>query len=397
MNRFEQRAAALFEERFGYASREAFFAPGRVNLIGEHIDYNGGRVMPCSLSLGTYAAASPRGDGMIRLVSADAGSSASIEVGELTALPLKPAAFRGFGWAAYPLGVAAQLIARGYGIGGFDMAVCGSLPRGSGLSSSASLEVLTCAVLRSFYAPELGGVEAARVSLAAERDCAGVNCGIMDQFVCAMGRRGAAILLDTATLEYGYFPFELGSCSLLIMNTKKPRRLADSKYNERRAECEEALRLINAHNGMNAASLCELSPEGFDSVSGCLPPLLLKRARHAVTENARTLQASAALIKGDMEAFGRLLNASHDSLRYDYEVTGSELDAMVTAARRQPGVLGARMTGAGFGGCAIALAPTGSVESIAEAIRAEYDRATGYCSEIYAAETGEAPFGKDEV
>ncbi|MBO4562822.1 MAG: galactokinase [Clostridia bacterium] len=397
VNKYESEVCSVFEARFGHAPARTFFAPGRVNLIGEHIDYNGGRVMPCSLSLGTYAAASPRADGRIRLVSADMrGGVIEADIGAVSALECRPECFSGFGWAAYPLGVAAKLASRSHSIGGFEMAVCGSLPRGSGLSSSASLEVLTCAVLKELFGLTLDGVSASLLSLEAERDCAGVNCGIMDQFVCAMGRRGAAVLLDTHTLEYGYFPFDPGENVLLIMNTKKPRRLADSKYNERRAECEEALRLIGGLFEPQKTALCEITPEEFASVSAVLPEPLLRRARHAVTENRRTLEAAEALEAGDIARLGRLINASHDSLRDDYEVTGRALDTIVEAARSHPAVLGARMTGAGFGGCAIAIAERSAAEDVIAHVSALYRSRIGYDCEIYTAETGDAPFGKDD-
>ena len=391
MNEYEIAALALHGERFGGEAR-LFFAPGRVNLIGEHIDYNGGRVLPCSLSLGTYAAAAPA-DGAISLASADIpGKAVSVPLEELFSLPLTPASFARYGWAAYPLGVAAVLHSAGYSFGGFTMAVCGSLPRGSGLSSSASLEVLTCAVIEGLYGVGLTGPEAAKLSLCAERDCAGVNCGIMDQFICANGRKNTAMLLDTNTLEYSYSRFEPGEFELLIMNTKKPRRLADSKYNERRAECEEALRLINAASGTDHSALCAVTEEELTAAGYVLPPLLFRRARHAVTENARTLTASAALEEGDMNILGRLLTASHRSLRDDYEVTGKELDSIVNAALAQEGVLGARMTGAGFGGCAIALCRRDCAAAASERIAARYKAETGLDCEICAAETGDSPF-----
>lgn len=369
------------------------FAPGRVNLIGEHIDYNGGRVMPCAISLGTYGAAGRRKDGKICLVSADfPGSYTEASVEEIKAISDIPAAFKKFGWAAYPLGVAKKLMLRGADIGGFSLVVTGSMPRGSGLSSSASLEVLTCAVLKELFKIELDGVEASKVSLEAERDCAGVNCGIMDQFACAMGRRDRAILLDTNTLEYEYFPFDTGDCTLLIMNTNKPRRLADSKYNERRSECEEALSVIEKCFEPEKKSLCELSIEEFERVKDKLPEKIMRRARHAVTENARTREAAEALKNGDMKGFGRLLNASHDSLKNDYEVTGKELDSIVYAARAQEGVLGARMTGAGFGGCAIALVKNEYADNMIKAVKEIYKNETGYNCEIFKAGISDSPF-----
>ncbi len=393
MSSAANRAAALFKSEFGCEGR-GFFAPGRVNLIGEHIDYNGGRVMPCSLSIGTYACAQ-KAEGRIRLVSYDLpGKAVSVTVEELRSLPLTPDAFRRFGWAAYPLGVAAQLIARGYRAGGFDMAVCGDLPRGSGLSSSASLEVLTCAVLDGLYGPWLDGRQAAEVSLAAEHDCAGVNCGIMDQFVCASGVEGHALLLDTHTLDFEYEPFDLDGDVLLIMNTKKPRKLTDSKYNERRSECEEALAAVNSVLETPRAALCALTRRELDACRAVLSPVLFRRARHAVTENERTLAAAEALKAGDREALGRLLTASHESLRYDYEVTGEHLDAIVDAALMQEGVLGARMTGAGFGGCAIALCRAECAEAASRETARVYLEKTGIECEMIPVQTGSSPFGR---
>ena len=395
MNEYALRASDLFKTCFRTNPEAVLFAPGRVNLIGEHIDYNGGRVMPCSLSLGTYAAAARRNDGVIRLVSVDMGGAVVETTSqELASLPCVPLSFARFGWAEYPLGVAAKLIENGFYIGGFEMAVCGDLPRGSGLSSSASLEVLTCAVLKELFFIRLTGEQAALVSLAAERDCAGVNCGIMDQFISANGRKDHAMLLDSHTLENEYLPFDLKDAALLIMNTKKPRRLADSKYNERRSECEEALRIINA-NGLEKKCLCDIDEDEFASVEAILPEPLRRRARHAVTENVRTLLAADALREGDIAALGRLMNASHDSLKDDYEVTGKELDSIVYAARDPQGVLGARMTGAGFGGCAIAIVEKARAKEVIENVTARYKAETGLDCEIYAAETGESPFGKE--
>ena len=398
MDRYAKKANERFAAMTGSEPAAALFAPGRVNLIGEHVDYNGGRVMPCSLSVGTYGAASVRDDGVIRAASADmAEAPAVISAEELFALPLEPRAFARFGWAAYPFGVAAKLHAKGFRFGGFDLTVCGSLPRGSGLSSSASLEILTAAAIKALYGIALDGVEASVISVEAERDCAGVNCGIMDQFVCAVGRKAHAVSLDAATLDYDYFPFDLGENTLLIMNTKKPRRLADSKYNERRAECERAKELLGERLGRRLAGLCELTPEEFEEAKGVLPDTLERRARHAVYENRRVIDASFALKAGDLKEFGRLLDASHDSLRDDYEVTGRELDSIVAAARAHEGVLGARMTGAGFGGCAIALVRKDRAEdAIAETARI-YKNETGYDCEIFRAETADAPFARQEV
>ena len=395
MDNFEERVKDCYSDNFGKKEDICLFAPGRVNLIGEHIDYNGGRVMPCSLSVGTYGAAGLRSDGKIALVSADLKDSfVETSVEEIGSLEEKPEFFSGFGWAAYPLGVVRKLLSMGHKIGGFNMAVTGSLPRGSGLSSSASLEILTCAVLKKLFGLDIDGVEASKLSVEAERDCAGVNCGIMDQFVCAMGRKDGAILLDTATLEYEYKPFDLGDKVLLIMNTRKPRRLADSKYNERRSECERAIGMIGGEFEPAKKALCELTPSEFEGVKNRLSEPVVRRAKHAVYENERTYEAAEALEKGDMEKFGRLLNESHDSLKDDYEVTGKELDSIVYAARAQEGVLGARMTGAGFGGCAIALVKREKADQVISAVTRIYKNETGYDCEIFKAETHDAPFAR---
>lgn len=395
MDNYLDKVRDCYSDYFGREEEIDLFTPGRVNLIGEHIDYNGGRVLPCSLSVGTYGAASKRDDGRIMLVSADfSGSYIETEVSVIEEINDDPDSFRAFGWAAYPLGVFKKLIMRGHKMSGFEMAVTGSLPRGSGLSSSASLEVLTCAVLKKLFGLELDGVTASIVSLEAERDCAGVNCGIMDQFVCAMGKKDHAILLDTSTLDYEYSPFFLKDHALLIMNTKKPRRLADSKYNERRSECEKALLIIGKKFDKEKKNLCEITPEEFEKVEELLPDPIRRRAKHAVYENRRTLDSETALKNGDIDFFGRLLNASHDSLRDDYEVTGAELDAIVDAARAQKGVLGARMTGAGFGGCAIALVKKEFADEAKENIARVYKEKIGYDCEIMKAETYDSPFAE---
>ncbi|MBO4385022.1 MAG: galactokinase [Clostridia bacterium] len=393
MNEFYEKVKDCYNDYFDRTEEVFIFAPGRVNLIGEHIDYNGGKVLPCSLSVGTYGAASKRKDGRILLVSADfSGSYIETEADVIEELKDEPESFEAFGWAAYPLGVFKKLLMRGFKLGGFEMAVSGSLPRGSGLSSSASLEILTCAVLKKLFRLELDGVTASVLSVEAERDCAGVNCGIMDQFICAMGKKDKAILLDTSTLEYEYTPFILKDYTLLIMNTKKPRRLADSKYNERRAECEKAVSVIGKKLVPERKNLCDITPEEFDRVKELLKEPVIKRARHAVYENGRTLDAVRALQNGDIALFGKLIDASHDSLRDDYEVTGIELDTIVEAARAQKGVLGARMTGAGFGGCAIALVEKESAEEAKKNIERIYKEKIGYDCEIMKAETFDSPF-----
>lgn len=395
MNETKKRSAEVFKKAFNKEPEITVFSPGRVNLIGEHIDYNGGKVLPCSLSIGTYGAASKENEGKIKLVSESFPESVyETDTETLRNMKDDPSSFGRFGWAAYALGAARKLMDRGFNIQGFSIAVSSDLPKGSGLSSSASIEVLTCAVLDRLFSLGLDGVTAAKVSLEAERDCVGVNCGIMDQFVCAMGRKDSAVLLDTSTLEYEYIPFELQGGKLLIMNTEKPRRLADSKYNERRAECGEAEEIINRRIDIKGKGLCGIDPGEFERVKSELYGSILKRARHAVTENQRTKDAVKALEKGDMPAFGKLLNASHDSLRNDYEVTGRELDTLVSAARAQKNVLGARMTGAGFGGCAIALVNGQFDDEAIENIEDIYKKEIGYDCSVFIAGTEDAPFSR---
>lgn len=393
MDNYSEKVKDCYNDYFGREEEIYMFSPGRVNLIGEHIDYNGGKVLPCSLSVGTYGAASKRDDERILLVSADfSGSYIETEVSVIESIKDDPKSFEPFGWAAYPLGVFKKLLMHGYKIGGFEMAVSGSLPRGSGLSSSASLEILTCAVLKKLFVLDLDGVKASVISVEAERDCAGVNCGIMDQFVCAMGKKDCAIILDTNTLEYKYTPFVLKDHTLLIMNTKKPRRLAESKYNERRSECEKAISIIGKCFDPEKKELCDITPEEFEKVKNLLSEPVSKRAEHAVYENRRTLDAEEALINGDMILFGKLLSASHESLKNDYEVTGKELDTIVEAAMEQKGVIGARMTGAGFGGCAIALVKNENADEAKENIARIYKEKIGYDCEIMKAETYDSPF-----
>ncbi len=358
------------------------FAPGRVNLMGDHIDYNGGRVMPMSLAVGTYCAAAIRNDGRAVLMSLDFPN----DVMETAVADIPASRVRG--WAAYPVGVAAKLMEDGHAIGGFTLVVAGNMPKASGLSSSASLEVLTCAALDRLFGLGIDGVSAALICRRAENEYVGMSCGIMDQFACAMGRKDHAILLDTDTLEYEYIPYRLKGVTTLLLNTRFPRELISSAYNTRRTECEEAARRL----GVDA--LCSLSSAEFEGISGRIgDDTLLRRARHAVTENERTFLAAAAMRAGDAAELGRIMNASHDSLRTDYEVSGAALDIIVDATCRQKGVLGARMTGAGFGGCAVALVEDAFVSEVTNAVRSEYLARTGRECDVIAAASANSPFG----
>mgnify|MGYP006360555097 FL=1 len=370
-----------FEELFGKKDYTAFFAPGRINLIGEHTDYNGGNVFPCAITLGTYAIAAKNDLKQVRLYSENFPEAGVISF-DLADLDHKKAD----SWANYPKGMLRYLKEAGHAIPeGMAMVIFGNIPNGSGLSSSASLELLMGVVLDNLFDLNADRLDLIKTGKRVENEFIGVNSGIMDQFAVGMGEENKAILLDCITLEYEMVPVELGNHAIVIMNTKKRRELVDSKYNERRSECEEALAKLQTV--VSIGSLGELDEETFEKAKEVLESdVLYRRARHAVTENQRTLKAKAALQAGELEAFGQLMNQSHISLRDDYEVTGIELDTLVQAAWDQPGVLGARMTGAGFGGCAIAIVQKEAIPAFIENVGKTYEAAIGYPAEFYIAE-----------
>ncbi|MCQ2422036.1 MAG: galactokinase [Lachnospiraceae bacterium] len=376
-----------FVEIFGEGGdiRE-YFAPGRVNLIGEHTDYNGGHVFPCALTIGTYACARLREDGVLRFYSENFPKQGVLE----TAID-DTVYHKELSWSNYPRGVIQAAAEMGYAIDrGMDILYYGTIPNSSGLSSSASIEILTGYVLRDLFGFDFDGVTNALIGQRAENRFIGVNCGIMDQFAISMGRKDSAIFLDTATLQYEYAPIELSGVRIVIMNTNKKRGLGDSKYNERRAECEQALAELK--KVLPISSLGELDEIQFEAnITAISSPICRKRARHAVYENQRTLQAVAALRSGDLAGFGELMNASHISLRDEYEVTGTELDTLVSAAWQQEGVIGARMTGAGFGGCAVSLVKEECVPAFIEGVGASYLAAIGYEATFYVVEIGDGP------
>ncbi|MBR5666316.1 MAG: galactokinase [Lachnospiraceae bacterium] len=376
-----------FSKVFGEGGEiRKYFAPGRVNLIGEHTDYNGGHVFPCALSIGTYAAVRKRTDRKLRFYSVNFPDAGILETS------LDDKAFRReLDWTNYPRGVVWAAEEAGYKADcGFDVLFRGTIPNSSGLSSSASIEVLTGYFLADLYGFDYDGIVNAKLGQRAENAFIGVNCGIMDQFAIAMGQKGHAIFLNTGTLAYEYAPLDLKGVRIVIMNTNKKRGLGDSKYNERRAECEKALQYVQQTFPVQA--LCELTKEQWAVAKETIPSVTLrKRAEHAVTENLRTLAAYEALKKGDLTAFGRLMNESHISLKEDYEVTGRELDTLVEAAWQQAGVLGARMTGAGFGGCAVSLVQEDAVSSFVTNVGQIYREQIGYDATFYEAETGSGP------
>ncbi|SFC18711.1 galactokinase [Bacillus sp. OV322] len=368
----------LYKEIFHEESPRVFFAPGRINLIGEHTDYNGGHVFPCAITKGTYALASKRSDKKIRMYSVNFKELGIVEF-ELENLDYEAK----HEWANYPKGMLRFFKESGCSIGsGFDVLFYGNIPNGAGLSSSASIELVTGVLLDSLFELNMDRIEMVKIGQQVENKFIGVNSGIMDQFAIGMGRKNAGILLNCDTLEYEYAPIELEKHSILIMNTNKRRELADSKYNERRGECEQALAQLQKKADIQ--ELANLTPSEFDEYQSIIDSeVLRKRAKHVVYENSRTLEALKELKSGNLEAFGELMNQSHLSLKGDYEVTGTELDTLAETAWKEDGVLGARMTGAGFGGCAIAIVETDKAEAIMKAIGKVYKEKIGYEAEFY--------------
>lgn len=363
---------------------DAFFSPGRVNLIGEHIDYNGGMVLPCAINLGTYAVAAKRSDRRIRMLSLNFEEMGVIE-STLDGIAYDSEK----DWANYPLGVLFTLKQAGHEIPfGMDILFYGDLPNGAGLSSSASIEVLTATIAKTFFDLRLTPVEIALLCQKSENEFNGVNCGIMDQFSIAMGKIDHAVLLNCDTLEYEHVPATLGDYRLVIINTNKKRGLVDSAYNQRRQECDMAFERLNSvFKSRPLSALCDLTPTEFLSISEVLEKdSVYKRAHHAIMENYRTNRSKEALSEGNLLAFGEWMYASHASLKHYFEVSCHELDVIVDLSRPLRGVLGARMTGAGFGGCAIALVHHAHVDHYKEAVSKGYKEQTGISASFYIAE-----------
>lgn len=367
-----------FRELFGYEAESKFFSPGRVNLIGEHTDYNGGHVFPCAIHRGTYALVKKRDDKKFRMYSENFENLGIIEFLLDNLVNEKK-----HKWVNYPKGVVKMFVEAGYKIdSGFDVLFYGNIPNGSGLSSSASIEIVTSIILKDLYNLDIDMVEMVKLSQKAENQFIGVNSGIMDQFAVGMGKKDNAILLDCNTLKYSYAPVILKDEVLVIGNTNKKRGLADSKYNERRAECEEALKDLQKE--LDIQSLGELSIEEFNKNEKLIKnEINRKRAKHAVYENQRTIKAQKELMEGNLKEFGRLMNESHVSLRDDYEVTGIELDTMVEIAWNQEGVIGSRMTGAGFGGCTISIVKKNAVDKFIANVGKEYKERVGLNADFY--------------
>ena len=371
-----------FIKLYGQGEVRTFQSPGRVNLIGEHIDYNGGFVFPCALDFGTFACVRKRDDNKVKLVSTN--FELKVEV-DLNSIEFKVED----DWANYPKGVIKIMQQDGYKVGGMDIIISGNIPNGAGLSSSASLELLIGVIVNDiFNEGKIDRVELVKIGQRAENSFVGVNCGIMDQFAVGMGKKNKAILLDCSTIKYKYAEVNLGENCLVIMNTNKRRALNESKYNERRAECEEALSIIRKSRDIE--TLCDLTSEEFNVVEETISKINVRnRAKHAVYENERVKKAFDCLNSGDLKQFGRLLVESHNSLRDLYEVTGIELDTIVEEAIKAKGCIGARMTGAGFGGCAIAVVNKNEVDSFISSVKKGYLEKIGYAPDFYLSGIGE--------
>lgn len=377
----QQQLSQAFQEVFETTdSPRFFFAPGRINLIGEHTDYNGGHVFPAAISFGTYAAAQKRSDQKLRFYSLNFSDEGVIECA-LADLSHNP----DHSWANFPKGMIQLFNENGFPIPhGMDILFFGNIPNGAGLSSSASIEMATGVVLEGLFDLAVDRLKMIQLGQKVENDYIGVNSGIMDQFAIGKGKKDAAMLLNCQTLDFRYAPVELGEHEIVIINSNKQRTLAGSKYNERRAECEQAL--TDLRTEVSVTSLGELTSEQFEEVKHLIRDgTNLKRAKHAVYENERTLLALQELEQGRLQKFGKLMNESHISLRDDYEVTGAELDTIAETSWQLPGVIGARMTGAGFGGCAIAIVHSAEVANFKEQITQKYTEAFGYAPSFYEA------------
>lgn len=382
----EKKMLEKFNEVYGEGGdiRE-YFAPGRVNLIGEHTDYNGGHVFPCALTLGTYGLARKRKDRKLRFYSMNFSRLGVLESSLDDLVPSEKA-----GWTNYPKGVMWAFEKRGYTFDtGVDFLIYGNIPNGSGLSSSASLEVLTGLMLKDLYGvEELTMQDLALIGQYSENNFNGMNCGIMDQFASAMGKKDCAIFLDTSTLEFEYAPVKLKDARIVITNSKVKHSLVGSAYNDRRNECETALRELQTVVDIKA--LGELTEEEFEAHKDVITSdICRKRAKHAVYENQRTIRAVKALKENNVEEFGRLMNASHVSLRDDYEVSCQEIDILVDLAWKIPGVVGSRITGGGFGGCTVSIVKNDAVDTFINTVGEKYKEAVGHEAEFYVVDIGD--------
>lgn len=389
----QKQLMELFTQMYGEGGDiRGYFAPGRVNLIGEHTDYNGGHVFPCALTLGTYGLARKREDNILRFYSANFPKAGMIQSSLEDLVPSDEA-----GWTNYPKGVMWTFEKRGYKLPcGLDFMIFGNIPNGSGLSSSASLEVLTGTMLKDLFGfDEISMQDIAIMGQYSENNFNGMNCGIMDQFASAMGKKGCAIFLDTNTLQYEYAPVNLPDAKIVITNSKVKHSLVSSAYNDRRNECETALE--DLQKVMDIKTLGDLTEAEFEAHKDAIKdPVCVKRAKHAVYENQRTIKAVQALKENNIKEFGKLMNASHVSLRDDFEVSCEEIDILVDLAWKTPGVIGSRITGGGFGGCTVSIVENGQVQAFTETIGKAYAEKVGHEAEFYVVDMGDGA-GKMDI
>ena len=376
-----------FEEKFNAKAEYIFSAAGRVNLIGEHIDYCGGQVLPAALSLKCRVAVRKNGTNFMRIAATTIDARAEIDL-------TNTGAYRDLPWGSYQAGVADELKKAGYNLVGCDILYDCTVPFGSGLSSSAAIEVVTAYTLAKLGRNKIDKVELAVISQKAENNYCGVNCGIMDQFASANGKKDHAVLLNCATLEYTHIPLDLKDCVLVLANCNKPHNLRESKYNERRSEVEKALQILQTK--VKADNLSQVSTADVEKYRDLLGDTIYRRAKHVTSECERVRQSVEALNNNDLETFGELMCKSHHSLRYDYEVTGKELDTLAEAAQAQKGCIGSRMTGAGFGGCTVSLVKKDCVKAFIANVGKEYKKIIGYDASFYVAEIADGIIDENE-
>lgn len=365
-------------------SVSVFSSPARINIIGEHIDYNGGMVFPAAINRYLYVAIRKRNDTKIIYNDARFPGTYEFDVNETFVYKKEN------DYANYLNGILSQLKEKGFSFPcGFEILMASNVPAGGGISSSSALECGFAYAVSETFGFGIDRIEIAKLGQMSEHNFMNVNCGIMDQFIIAMGKKNTAVMLNCDTLEYQYAPLELGDYRFVVMNTNKQRKLADSKYNERREQCEEALKILQ-DSGLKITALCQLTPDEWEKSKAAIKDeILLKRARHCIYENQRVKDAVKVLEEKNLSALGKLLNASHKSLKEDYEVTGIELDTLAEESQKQNGCLGARMTGAGFGGCAIALVHKDSIDTFIENVQKAYTEKIGYAAGFFACESGD--------
>lgn len=371
-----------FFEKYGNRNEKPvlFFSPGRVNLIGEHTDYNGGFVFPCALNYGTYLLIRKIEGNILKFSTINFNDDVETELKGLFVNTSKK-------WINYPLGVINEFLKKGIKISGLEFLYYGDVPNGAGLSSSASIEMVTAVALNEFYNAGFGTLELVKMSQKAENEFVGMNCGIMDQFAVGFGKKDHAIFLNCDTLSFENVPIILNDCSLIITNTNKRRGLTDSKYNERRGECDKAVELLQAYRPIR--NLSELNTGEIHLLEKYIKdPAVRKRAKHVISENGRVVEAVKVLKGNNIIRFGELMNLSHDSLKDDYEVTGIELDTLVYEGRKLPGVIGTRMTGAGFGGCTVSIVKKANSAKFMSELAAVYQKKTGLVPDFYQPEIG---------